>query len=575
MRLSRRYALTGIVAALVPLLLFGGLALHAVRTGTRDSVGRAMAAVSAGAAAQMDQWLSRTGAMLLALAAELQGTGLTEWQQERALRNYLLAFPEFRAITLFDGAGRPLASTHLSREGLSPPEGLAARAGEVVFSPVALDDDALPMVQAVVDIDPGAGDGMRLVASLSLEEMWRVLDRLQGTGNGHALLVEPSGRLLAHGDPSQKARVARGDLLAAHPLVGEELRHAVLEYVGRDGVEYLGAVAPVTGAGWHLVLEQPTREAYAQALYLQRVLIVAIVLTLVTMVVVGARLGRSLLEPIGRLVDATSAVADGNLDARVSPARDDEFRRLGQAFNSMAARLGELQERAVRQERHALFGRVAAGLVHDLSHPVHNLLNSSRLLLRRPDDLDYREVFRRTMEREGGTMRRVLDDLRQLGNPSPLERFRLDVTRQVRDTLESMRAAAETASVSLDFDGDAGIAVNGDAFALGRVWRNVVQNGIEAAGAGGRVHATVRASGGAAIVTIRDSGPGIAPAQLPRLFDEFATTKRRGLGLGLAISRKIVEQLGGTIGASNAPGGGAVFEIRLPLAETPVAVTSS
>ena len=124
MRLSHRFALTGAAAALVPLLVFGGLAVQALDAGMRDAVGRGMSEVTTRTAAQIDQWVSRTASLLVALGAELQGTDLSPWQQERAVRNYLLAFPEFRSITLYSAQGRPLASTRLAIEALPPPPDL-------------------------------------------------------------------------------------------------------------------------------------------------------------------------------------------------------------------------------------------------------------------------------------------------------------------------------------------------------------------------------------------------------------------------------------------------------------------
>ncbi len=567
MRLSHRFALTGAAAALVPLLVFGGLAVQALHAGMRDAVGRGMSEVSIRTAAQIDQWLSRTGALLVALGAEMQGTGLSPWQQERALRNYLLAFPSLRSITLYGADGRPVVSTRLSLDDVPAPPDLPVPDHGVAFSPVTIDDDALPVVHVVTGVRAPDGSRERLVASISLEEMWRVVDGLRVGTAGHALLVEPDGRLLAHGDAAEKARIARGEPLR-HPLLGAALPPGtVREYATATGVELIAASAPVPSTGWLLLLEQPTRHAFAQEDALQRLLLVAIALAVAIMVAMGAWLGRSLLGPIGSLVQATEAVAGGALDTRVTLSRDDEFRRLAHSFNRMAERLGELQAETRRQERQAMFGRLAAGLVHDLAHPVQNLVNSSRLLLRTPDDVDYREVFRRTMERESATMRRVLDDLRQLSRPAPLERFPIDVARQVRDTLEAMRAGAETAGVRLAYEGAAAVTGMGDAFALGRVWRNLVQNAIEASPPGGVVTARVSREGRATVVRVQDDGPGVPADQMASLFDEFATTKRRGLGLGLAISKRIVEQLGGTIGVSNVPPHGAVFEVRLPAAD--------
>lgn len=575
MRLSRRVALTGALAALVPLLAFGATALQTLRTATRQSVGEGIAALTLRTAAQMDSWLSRTATTVAALAAELEGTGLVRAQQERVLRNYLLAFPEFKQITFFDNDGRPIVSTHLSLEGLSlPPYARTARRS-VSISPVSLDEDLLPLVHVAVKVASERGPH-HLVATLDLEELWRVVDTLRVGQEGFALLADADGRLLAHGDPGQQARVARGDHVAPHQLaVAPDRAPAWLEYRAPDGTEYLAATAVVPSTGWRLIVEQPTREAYARATSLQRVLLAAIVLALATAIGVGIALGRSLLEPIGTLVAGTTALADGDLETRVVLSRDDEFRQLADAFNRMADRLSRLQQETRRQERQAMLGRIASGFVHDLAHPVQNIVNGARLLLRQPGDSAYRDVFRRALERESATIKRVLDDLRQLSRPAPLERFALDLGRHVRDAVESARPAADTASVTLQCDAAAPVQAMGDAFALGRVWRNLLQNALEAAGEGGVVKVTVDREDGWAVVRVHDSGPGIAAEHLAHLFDEYMTTKRRGLGLGLAISRRVVEQLEGTIRAANAATGGAVFEVRLPLAPAAGAIAAS
>mgnify|MGYP006159734539 CR=1 FL=1 len=112
--------------------------------------------------------------------------------------------------------------------------------------------------------------------------------------------------------------------------------------------------------------------------------------------------------------------AEGRMDERVPPSGADEIRQLGDAFNSMADRLVELQEDVRKQERQAMFGRIAAGLVHDLSHPIQNIGNSCKLIVKMFDDEEYRETFKRTVEREMVIIKRVLDDLRNIARPIPL-----------------------------------------------------------------------------------------------------------------------------------------------------------
>jgi signal transduction histidine kinase len=117
----------------------------------------------------------------------------------------------------------------------------------------------------------------------------------------------------------------------------------------------------------------------------------------------------------------------------------DECADLGDAFNTMAKRLVELQEDVKRQERQATIGRIAAGLVHDLAHPIQNLGNCSRLLVRTDLDAESRLSTRATIERELENLKRFMDDLRHVVMPRPVERFLLEVNGSLAEVVEAMR----------------------------------------------------------------------------------------------------------------------------------------
>jgi signal transduction histidine kinase len=314
-----------------------------------------------------------------------------------------------------------------------------------------------------------------------------------------------------------------------------------------------------------VIVEQPTREAYATATALQRQLVASISIALLGMIAVGYLFGRSFINPILRLQRGTQDIAAGQLDTRVSIRRDDELGDLGKAFNTMADRLVKLQEEVKRQERQAMFGRVAAGLVHDLSHPIQNIGNSTRLLMRDDLDAESRDQFRRTIERELQALKRFMDDLRHVVKPQPIERFAMDVNASVADIADSMRAEGDRNGVALETSyGEGPLVIDGDRFALGRVYRNLINNAIQATEPGGRVTVTTARAGDYVQIDVADTGSGIPAERLPAIFDDFVTTKRRGLGLGLAISKRIVEQLNGTIDVQSELGRGTSFTLRFP-----------
>jgi signal transduction histidine kinase len=326
-------------------------------------------------------------------------------------------------------------------------------------------------------------------------------------------------------------------------------------------------MATIPTLGWTVIVEQPTAEAFATAKQLQRQLTWSITLAVVVMIAAGFLFSRRyFIKPIHALRRATHDVAaEGRLETRVDIRTADEFAELGDSFNTMADRLVELQEDVKRKERQAMFGRVAAGLVHDLAHPVQNIGNSTRLLLRDDVDPETRDMFRKTIERELATLKRFMDDLRHLVKPKPIERFPMDINGSIAEIVESMRAEGERHGVTIEAHYAAGpLTIEGDRFALGRVYRNLITNAIQATAPGGRVSIVTARVGAHVEVTFADTGSGIPADRLAAIFEDFVTTKTRGLGLGLAISKRIVEQLDGTIIVASEVGRGTSFTLRFP-----------
>jgi signal transduction histidine kinase len=351
---------------------------------------------------------------------------------------------------------------------------------------------------------------------------------------------------------------------------------ASLEYPNESGVQMLGVAAPLERLGWTVMVEQPRSEAYAIADQLTSQLAFIISFALLVTVSVGVFFGRSFIRPIFELMRGTHAVAAGRLDERVTITSKDEFQQLGDSFNSMADKLVELTEDVRKKERQAMFGRMAAGLVHDLSHPIQNIGNSCKLIVRVFDDPEYRQTFTRTVDREIDTLKRVLDDLRNVARPAPVERFPLDMNRSVAEIVESMRGFADESGIALESKFAAEpVIIEGDVFALGRVYRNLITNAIQATQAGGRVTIATSRDRDAVLVTVSDTGTGIPAERLAAVFDDFVTTKKRGLGLGLAITKRIVEQLDGTIAVASELGKGTTFTMRFPVAKRPVAVAAA
>jgi signal transduction histidine kinase len=568
-RIAVRLALLLAAAAVAPLVAYGAVSMLTLQRGTRTSIISGNENVATRAAEEIRRYVLLNAELLKALGADLQNTGLEPWQQDRILKNYIIQFREFREITLFAESGAMIATSRVGAARVRIPAASELTIDGVMMSPIRVDEDLLPTaVFAIHQTRLNRPDGW-IVGEFSLEEMWRMVDRIRISEHGYALVVAPDGHLVAHGDPDKKALVAKTSNLTANPLVAELRTGPADAVVSREyddaGRRVLGVATTVPTLGWAVIVEQPTREAYATTMALQRQLIFTIGAALLVMIVAGFVLGRTFIDPILALKRATHDIAGGQLQTRVRVTSSDELGELGESFNTMADRLVALQEDVKRKERQAMFGRVAAGLVHDLSHPIQNIGNSTRLLLRDDVDAESRNMFRRTIERELATLKRFMDDLRHVVKPRPVERFAMDINGSVGEVVDSMRTEAEQHGIVFDASfADGPLLINGDRFALGRVYRNLITNAIQATQPGGRVSVSTARVGSLVQVTVADTGSGIPADRLGAIFEDFVTTKSRGLGLGLAISKRIVEQLDGTIVVESEVGRGTSFTLRFP-----------
>ena len=563
--IATRFAIVLAFAAMLPLVGYGIWSLITLQRGTRDSVVTGNLNVATRAAEEIRRYIVGDAEILKALAADLQNTGLEQRQQEQILKNHALQFREFRELTLFDESGGLIATSRATTPRVAIPQRLGPPIDGVSMSPIRVDEDLLPTTIFAIHLTHLNRPSGWLVGEFSLEQMWRMVDEIRIGKRGYALVVAPDGTLVAHGDPDKKALIAQSKNLKTHPLVDASNRPQWLEYRNEDGQEQLGVAAKIETLQWTVIVEQPTSEAYATAARLQRQLLVAASLALFVVIAAGFTFGRRFIAPIFTLKRGTQALSEGKLETRVTIDSADEFGQLGASFNSMADRLVELQENVKRQERQAMFGRVVAGLFHDLNHPIQNIGNNARLLLREDLDDEGRSMSQRIIERELGTLKRFMDDVLNIAKPRPIERFAVDINASVNEIVESMRAEGERAHVIVTGQYANGpLTVEGDRFALGRVYRNLITNAIQATAPGGSVTVTTARVGSSIEVTVADTGTGIPADRLTAIFDDFVTTKRRGLGLGLATSKRIVEQLDGTISVQSEVGRGTAFTVRLP-----------
>lgn len=286
-------------------------------------------------------------------------------------------------------------------------------------------------------------------------------------------------------------------------------------------------------------------------------------------------------RPIKELSKAALRVSSGDLDFEVLIVRRDEVGKLARTFNEMLAGLRDkraLEERLRRAERSAISSRVAAGIAHEIRNPLSFISLS----------VDYvRDKFAPAAERAHADFTQLMDSIKEeinrlnglvsdflnLGRPARLKLRDLDARSLVEEVAGLVRAKAEqqgvrlTVRMSPEANGEGhslDTHIQADADQLKTCFSNLAINAVQAMPEGGSLTITLHPRSSSVEVRFTDTGHGIAPESLEHLFEPYFTTKEKGTGLGLALTKKLIEDHGGQIAVKSEVGVGTTFVITLP-----------
>jgi two-component system, NtrC family, sensor kinase len=241
-----------------------------------------------------------------------------------------------------------------------------------------------------------------------------------------------------------------------------------------------------------------------------------------------------------------------------------------------------LEEQLQISEKMASIGLLAAGVAHEVNTPLTGISSFTQMLLDGADPADPRTTLLEKIERQTFRAAKIVNGLLNLSRPGPAsnDRTQIDLNAVITDVVSLLEHQFEVGSVKLRRElSTTPVLVLGIEHQLQQVFLNLFLNARDAMPSGGWLSVTTRVEGGRAVAEVADTGSGIPPEQLSRIYDPFFTTKAigRGTGLGLAITYGIVREHAGQIRVDSAVGQGTRFTMELPLAEAaaPAQKTSS
>jgi len=470
------------------------------------------------------------------------------------------------------------------RDWAADPRFVGARQSSTYVGNVYFHKETEPHVSIATARDP---NGSALEAEVNLKYMWDVVTQPRFMEEGLTYVVDRGGQLISHPDIGL---VLRRTDVSALPHVRRALDGASRPISTLDrardinGQAVVSIAAPVTGLGWTVFAEQPIDQAL-QSVYASMTRSAALVLFGITAAVVASIfLARRMVRPLREIEAGARHLGEGEFARRIVLQTGDELQALAEQFNRMAERLQNAyatQEARIAERTHDLKlaneakTRFIAAASHDLRQPIHALALFVGQLRESKSRRDDETALIQEIERSAEALRDLLEAL--------LDLSKLDVGAITADpkpfALQGMlsRLAADFGRLAEE----KGLAftvvptslwAHSDVLLLRRILQNVIANALRYT-AHGRILVGCRRRGREIEVIVADTGIGIEPADLPRVFQEFYRggsaqhAADKGLGLGLAIVRRLSDLLGHRVTISSTPRHGTVVRIFVERAE--------
>jgi signal transduction histidine kinase len=478
-----------------------------------------------------------------------------------------------------------------------------ARSRGTYYGPVTFLGGSRP--EMTISVAAMRGRGV-VAAEIDLGFVGDVISRTRVGSTGYAYVVDGAGRLIAHPDVNLVLSHANFSSLpqVRSALLGSARGATSGAMTGRNdnGKKVLSAFQTIRPPGWRVFVEEPLSRAYAplRSAILRTVflLVAFLVLAIVTSVV----LARRMVRPIKAMHAAAAKIGAGALDQRIDVPNRDELGMLAEEFNHMAAQLRESYaglEQKVEKRTSELAAALAAldekshlletasrhkseflaNMSHELRTPLNAIIGFSQVLRQRlfGEINEKQDEYLDDILSSGNHLLALINDVLDLSKVEAgqveLEVAAFSLPEALERGVVMVRERASRSGISLRLDLAPGVdVIEADERRVRQVVFNLLSNAVKFTPAGGSVTVAAERRDGQVRVSVADSGPGVAREDQERIFDEFQQTEvgvrqREGTGLGLALSRRLVELHGGRIWVESEPGHGSRFIFTLPLQE--------
>jgi len=317
--------------------------------------------------------------------------------------------------------------------------------------------------------------------------------------------------------------------------------------------------------GWdmHLIKGQDSLEE--PKTYIRYLLLVAATFSAIGLVYLFFQMSERLSRYLQPLSEGAREIANGNFGVAVSEDAPGELGILARSYNRMRDQLGKLIESRVDVERRAALGNMAAGIAHEIRNPLTTVATTVHGLKRGEENAERKEMFE-VISSEITRVDKTIEAFLNYARPSDPQKDEIAV-REVLTSIKTLIAtSAHEKKIIVNLSGESNLKLTVDQAHLRQILLNLTLNSIEAMPEGGHLNLRVYRDNGDAILVVSDDGFGIDEDAKPKILRPFFTTRSDGSGLGLSITKQLVEANGGTIAIESETDVGTTVTLSFPIA---------
>lgn len=533
-------------------------------------------------------------------------TATQEWRQmdAKAIKNSLsLTENKFRNIIeiyVADLEGNQIAKTGTKKlENVSKIWSFQiAKEGEEIISDILLDSQTSKPIQTITIpiIEDKKVVGV-LSAKIDFERMMFSIKNIDVGKNGSLFVVASNGRVIVHTymEKLSDLNLSKSPVVEA-VLNGE--RGVLKGYIDELGHQVVGSYVPIWELGWGVVIQRTLTDIGTEVEQVRNTIFMAIIISVLSAILAGWLMSKIITKPIGLLANASEKVAQGDLDTLVNVKSSNEIGVLAFSFNQMVVSLrksrneleqwGKEMEKRVEkrteelehanlklQELDHLKSLFIASMSHELRTPLNSIIGFTGIILQgMSGEINSEQEKQLTLVKNSAN--HLLALINDIIDISKIEAGKVEITIEefdlsvlARETMDSFAVVVDKKGLELSLTTPPTLIIKSDKRRIEQVLVNFVSNAVKFTNIG-EIEIKIVKKDKMVEMSVRDNGIGIKKENMNKLFKTFSRIPIKdrtieGTGLGLYLSKKIIDLLGGEIKAESKFGKGSIFTLALPL----------